>query len=171
MHTSRRLVLSGAAFVALAGCTSLENLLGTTPAQWATDVSLIATGVSSVAAAVAQVPNVPAKTVVQVQADANLIAEDAAKVANATVSIVPGTTTASVVAEVAETTQAVADVVLPLFPQTSPFVPIVNAAVALVPGLLVQAGISGTPVVTVPKALAYTPAEARQILGQVARAP
>ena len=83
----------------------------------------------------------------------------------------PVPTTASIVAEVAAATQAVADVVLPLFPQTSPFVPIVNAAVALVPGLLAQAGISGTPVVTVPKALAYTPAEARQILNQMAKAP
>jgi hypothetical protein len=171
MHTSRRVALSGAALFTLAGCTMLKNLLGTTPAQWAMDVSLIASGVASVAAAVAQVPNVAASSVAQVQADAKLIAEDATKVANSTATVVAGTSTATIIEEVAATTQAVADIVLPLFPQTSPFVPIVNAAVALVPGLLAQAGISGTPVVIVPKAPAYTPAEARQILGQVAKAP
>jgi hypothetical protein len=152
------LFLSGAA-IALAACSSTTVTLS----QLAADVQLVASGISSVVAAVAQIPGVPATTVTQLQGYLATIQIDAGKVASATPSAVAGTSIASIVEEIAVAVQAVAEVALPLIPGGSAAVPILNAAVSLLPIILDAAGIAGAT-----KAVgAYTPDQARLILSAV----
>jgi phage-related protein len=144
-----------AAAVALAACGTTS----TTASQLATDVSLIACGLASAITAIAAIPGVPAATVTQLQGYLTTIKTDAAAVAAAT----PGAGAATV-QEIASTVQTVADIALPLIPGGSAIVPIVNAAVSLLPTILAAAGVTGatkTPPV-------YTPDQARLILRALA---
>jgi hypothetical protein len=151
MHPSRRsLVFLSAATVALAatGCA------GTTPSQLASDVQLIASGLASAAAALMQVPGVPAATLTQLQGYLDTIKADAAAVASG-----PSGATGTV-QEIASTVQVVASIALPLIPGGSAIVAIVEAAVSLLPAILAAVGISGTTGAVA----VYTPDQARLIL-------
>ncbi len=146
----RRSVLLSAVPAALAGC----SLMPRTPAEAATDVQLIAAGVAAVAQDVAKAPNVPQATLVRVQADALTVSQAAAKVAQASAI------SATLAQQIAAAVQEIAALVLPLFPATAPFVPLINAALSLLPTILAAAGVTGAPAAHP----VYTPAEARLIL-------
>lgn len=135
---------------ALAGCATLNS-----PSQLATDVQLVASGVTAAVQQIAAIPGVSASVLTRVQADALTVSADAAKVAAAAASATGG-----LVQQIAAAVKEIAALVLPLFPSTQPFVPLIEAALSLLPVLLASAGVSGsagtTPV--------YTPEEARLIL-------
>ncbi len=150
----RRLLLATSglvASVALAACSTAN----TVPSQVATDVQLIASGLSAAIAAVAAIPGVPAATVTQLQGYLATIQTDAAQVASATASA-----STSTVQEIATTVQAVADVALPLIPGGAVAVPLINAAVSLLPSILTAFGITSAT----KRAPVYTPDQARLIL-------
>jgi hypothetical protein len=148
----RRHILSALPFFAalnLTGCAGTTTT--TTPTQLATDVNLIASGLSSAIASISQIPGVSAAIVSQLQADLATIQADAAQVANATQP--------AIVQEIGTVVQAVATIALPLIPGGSAVAATVQAAVSLLPVVLATAGVSGAPVAT-----QFTPEQARLIL-------
>ncbi len=145
----RRELLS---IVPLIAALNLTGCSGTaTPTQLATDVNLIASGLSSVVASISQLPGVSTTVVTQLQADLATIQADAAKVAS--------TAQSSVVQEIGQVVQAVAAIVLPLIPGGSALAATVQAAVSLLPTVLAAAGVAGAAVTT-----PFTPEQARLIL-------
>jgi hypothetical protein len=149
MTITRRIVLASAP-AALAGCSLVPN----SPSQFATDVQLVAAGVSAAAQQIAAIPGVAVSVVTKVQADALIVANDAAKIATATGAV------AGLAQQIAVAVQGIADIVLPMFPATSPFVPLINAAISLLPTILAAAGVKGAKLATA----VYTPEQARLIL-------
>jgi hypothetical protein len=150
MQTRRSILAMAGAAVALSACGTTI-----TSSQLATDVQLIASGLSSAITAIAAIPGVPAATVTQLQGYLATIKTDAGQVAAATASA--GT---NVVQEIASTVQTVAGIALPLIPGGSAIVPIINAAISLLPTILAAAGVtSATKTSPV-----YSPEQARLIL-------
>lgn len=146
-----RAILCGAVALSVVAC-SAQN---TSPSQIATDVNLVASGLSAAVTQVAAIPGINPTVVAQLQADLALIQKDAAQVAADTAA-----PSASLVQEIASTVQAVATVALPLVPGGAPFVPVIQAAVSMLPTLLAAVHVSGAA----PVATAYTPNAARLIL-------
>ena len=131
-----RPVLTGAALLTLAACAHPVTApsVQASAAQLASDVQLIDNGLSAVLPSVARVANVPPATVARINADLAKIQADAAQVqadVTATSAVPTG-----VVQEIASVVTDVATVVLPAVPGAAPFVPVVQAANALVPVLL-----------------------------------
>jgi hypothetical protein len=157
---SRRSVLAATALPPLGGCAYLKNLFGNTPAQWAQDLSLVASEMPALVSAVQGLGAVPQATLNQISSYAAIVQKDAAAVASATATVVAGTNLASTVEEAAQTLKAIGDVVMPLFPASAPFVPVLDAIMSLVPEFLAAAGVAGASAV-VPK---YRPEQARLIL-------
>ncbi len=146
----RRDILS---IVPLIAALNLTGCAGTaaTPTQLATDVNLIASGLSAAIASISQIPGVSATVVSQLQADLATIQADAAKVAS--------TPQASIVQEIGTVVQAVATIALPLIPGGSAVAATVQAAVSLLPAVLAAAGVNGVTI-----AAQFTPDQARLIL-------
>ncbi len=147
MIVRRRLFLGLPAV--LAGCAALP-----TPSQLATDVALVSSGVAAAAQQIAAIPGIAASVLTKVEADALVVSADAAKVAAAAGQA------SGLVAQIAAAVEEIAALVLPLFPSSQPFVPLINAALSLLPTLLAEAGVRGAAVA----APVYTPEEARLIL-------
>lgn len=150
---SRRPLLGLLTMGTLAACATPG---ATTPTQLATDVNLIASGLSAAIASVAAIPGVSAAAVTQLQGYLATIQADAKTVAAATV-----TTPTSTVQEVAQAVQAVASVALPLIPGGSTVLALIQAAISLLPSILAAIGVSGAAPATPP---VYSPAQARLIL-------
>jgi hypothetical protein len=148
MNTRRSLLTTTAllpvALLPIGACTALQSVLGMTPAQWATDLSLAAGWMPSVVSALAAL-GVPAATLTQITTWANTVKTDAAAVATATATVVVGTSSATYVQEAMQTLMAIATVVMPLFPVTAPLLPIVEAFLALVPELAAALGLTSAP--------------------------
>ena len=158
MNISRRTLgcISTAAILAAAGVAACSTST-TTASQVATDVSLIASGLSSAITAIAAIPGVPATIVTQLQGYLATIKTDAEQVATATAT---ASADANIVQEIASTVQTVADIALPLIPGGSAIVLIINAAISLLPTILAVVGVtSATRMLPV-----YTPDQARLIL-------
>jgi hypothetical protein len=145
-----------AAAVALAACGAAD----TTATQLATDVSLIASGLSSAIISIGAIPGVPAAIVTQLHSYLTTITNDAAQVA----AFASGADT-STVQEIVSSVQTVADITLPLIPGGSTIVPVINAAVSLLPAILAVVGITSATT-TRP---VYTADQARLILRAAAR--
>ncbi len=150
--TRRRLGLSAVllATTALAGCGSTV-----TPSQIASDANLIATGLASIVTALSGIAGVPPTTIVTIMSYLKQIQAAAAQLATETVGASAGT-----VQSIAMLVGQVAQVVLPLIPGGGPIVTVVEAAQALIPGMLALVGISAASAVA-PK---WSSAEARSIL-------
>ena len=161
--TARRALLTTAALLPVAGCSTLQNILGMTPAQWATDLSLAAGWMPSIVAALAAM-KVPQATLDQITKWSATIKNDAAQVATATANVVAGTSSATYVQEAMQTLMAIASVVMPLFPVTAPLLPIVQAFLALVPELAAALGLTSATL-NLPKP-PMTVEAARAILSQ-----
>ncbi len=159
MH--KPVVLAVAAAIAFVGCTASPGTTTTitsTASRLASDVNLVATGLAAALPAIAQVPGVPAATIAQINADLASIQKDAAAVQAATAA--NGAAPASTVQEIASVVGDIATVALPLVPGGSAIVPVVQAAEALLPGILSAADVvaAGAP------ANAMDPSSARLIL-------
>ena len=143
---NRRALLASVPLAILAGCQSLPDT-----STIATDVALIASGLTSV---LAQLPAMPNATLAQLQAylaDIKTLATQIA--ANATAPLVQ-----SIVADV----QDFAAIATPLIPAAAPYAPVIQAALALLPGLLTSIGLAGA--VSSTSAPKMTPAQARAVL-------
>lgn len=126
------------------------------PSQIATDVELVAAGLTAAINQVVGLP-IPAATIATLKADLAQV-QAAAQAVAASVGPVPTASIQSIVQAV----QAIADIVLPMFPATMSFVPVINAALSMLPALLAAVGIKGlTLKAQAPK---YSAAEARLIL-------
>ncbi len=143
---NRRTLLTATALLPVAGCATFENWLGMTPAQWATDLSDAAGWIPAIDAALAAMGNVPAATITEIETWGADIQTDAGKVATQTANVVAGTNAATYVQEACQTLTAIANVVGPLFPVSSPLVPVIDAFLALVPELLQAAGLTSATV-------------------------
>lgn len=150
MHPTRRAMLSLSAAFAATSCA------GTTPSQLASDVRLIASGLASVVASLAQAPGVPPATLARLQDWLDTIEADAAQVATASAG--PGP-----VPEFVRAVQALASIALPLIPGGSAIAALIDAAVSLLPMVLGAVGISGATLA----APVYAPDQARLILRAV----
>ncbi|WP_428486006.1 hypothetical protein [Rhodopila sp.] len=148
---NRRILLRAAA---LAPAASLMACATQAPSQLATDVTLIASGLTAAIAQIKQIPAVPSATVTQLDAYLAAVQADAAQVAGATSA--PATST---VQQIAQVVQAVASTVLPLVPGGSVVEATVQAAVSLLPAVMAEIGVSGA---TAP--MKFTPDQARLIL-------
>ena len=147
----RRTLLFASAIVpaaALVGCQVQ------TASQIASDVRLIASGLTAAMADIRLLPGIPAAAVTQLDFYLATVQADAAKVASAT-----SAPAASTIQEVAQVVQALASVALPLVPGGSVIEAAIQAALSLLPVILAAAGVSGagTPA-------KYQPAQARAIL-------
>jgi hypothetical protein len=145
---SRRTLLA-ATPAALAGCATLNS-----PSGLASDVQLVSAGVAAAVQQIAAIPGVASSLVTKIQADALIVSADAAKIAAAAAAA------SGLVPQIAAAVNEIAALVLPLFPATQPFVPLINGALSLLPVILAAAGVSGAT----PAAPVYTPDEARLIL-------
>jgi hypothetical protein len=125
-----------------------------TASQIASDVKLIASGLTAAMADIRLLPGVPAAAVTQLDFYLATIQAAAAKVASAT-----ATPAASMIQEVAQVVQALAAAALPLVPGGSVIEAAIQAALSLLPAILAAAGVSGA--VAPGK---YQPAQARAIL-------
>ena len=154
---NRRTLLAASALLPFAGC----SLAGTTPAQWATDLSLIASWMPNITSALgAMGTKISAATLAQVNTLAAEVQKDATAVATATANVVAGTSAATYVQEAVTALEAIAGVVMPLFPASSPVLPIVEAILSLVPEIAAAAGLTAATVTP----MAFTPAQARALL-------
>lgn len=142
MH--RRALLTTSAFAiaagALAACSSIQSFLGnptTAPTQLAADTNLIASGLSAAVVSLQAIPGLSPAALIKVQSDLALVQADAQKIAVATVP-----TSSSLVQEIAQGVQAIADVALPVIPNGSAIVAVINAAVSLLPVILAAAGVA-----------------------------
>ena len=162
MNPTRRSLLTATALLPVAGCTTIESLLGTTPAQWATDLSLAAGWMPQIVAALAAL-GVPATTLSQITKWAAVVQTDATAVASATATVVAGTSSATYVQEAMQTLSAIAGVVLPLLlPGGGALVVVVQAFLGLVPELAAALGLTSASSVAPP----MTVAAARAVLSQ-----
>jgi len=162
--TTRRALLTTAALLPVAGCATIKGwLASTTPAQWATDIASIASWGPQIVAELKAL-NVASGTIAQVQSLFATVQADAAAVATATANVVTGTTVAGYVQEAVQTITAICNVVMPLFPDTSPLVPIVDAFLAMVPFIASALGLTSAPMLAVKPHTAYTVAQARALL-------
>jgi hypothetical protein len=148
---NRRTLLCAAAFVPALGLLACGSQ---TASQLATDVQLIAAGLTAAIADIKQVPGVSSAAVIQLDDDLATIQADAAKVATSVAT--PATST---VQEIGQVVQAVAAVVLPLVPAGSVIEATIQAAVSLLPVVLAAVGVSGAGVPA-----KYEPEQARLIL-------
>jgi hypothetical protein len=147
----RRTLLFASAIVpavAIVGCEVQ------TASQIASDVNLIASGLSAVMAEIKLLPDIPAADVTQLDFYVATIQAGAAKVAS-TVST-PATST---IQEIAQVVQALASVALPLVPGGSAIEVAIQAALSLLPVILAAVGVSGAGLPT-----KYQPSHARAIL-------
>ena len=161
MNPTRRSLLLATALLPVAGCATLENMLGVTPAQWATDLSLAAGWMPQIVAVLKAV-GVRQATLDQITAWAATIKADAAAVATATATVVAGTSSATYVQEAMQTLSAIAGVVMPLLPGGSALVIVVQAFLGLVPELAAALGLTSAPLIAPP----MTVAAARAVLSQ-----
>nr|WP_294511936.1 hypothetical protein [uncultured Rhodopila sp.] len=134
--------------IALVGCQAQ------TASQIASDVKLIASGLTAAMADIKLLPGVPGAAVTQLDFYLATIQAGAAKVASAT-----SVSTASTVQEIAQVVQAIASVALPLVPAGSVIEAAIQAALSLLPAILAAVGVAGASVRT-----KYQPAQARAIL-------
>ena len=161
---NRRALLTTAALLPVAGCATIKGwLASTTPAQWATDIASIASWGPQIVAELKAL-NVASGTIAQVQSLFATVQADATAVATATANVVTGTTVAGYVQEAVQTITAICNVVMPLFPVTSPLVPIVDAFLAMVPFIASALGLTSAPMLTVKPHTAYTVVQARALL-------
>ena len=163
MNPTRRSLLLTTALLPVAGCVALKNMLGTTPAQWASDLSMAAGWVPTITAALAALGTASAGTIAQINALGVAVQKDAAAVATATANVVAGTSAAGYVQEAISALTAICNVVLPLFPATSALVPIVDAILAIMPELAAAVGLTSAPLAVTPHAV-YTLPMARALL-------
>ena len=162
MNPTRRYLLTATALLPVAGCATIENTLGMTPAKWATDLSLAAGWMPQIVAALAAL-GVPAATLAQITKWAAMVQTDAAAVASATATVVVGTTSATYVQEAMQTLSAIAGVALPLLlPGGGALVIVVQAFLAVVPELAAAVGLTSAPLVGAP----MTIDAARAVLSQ-----
>jgi hypothetical protein len=118
----------------LTACTPTQQ---TTAAQIAQDASIIAAGLSGLASGLSTSQGFTAAQIAAIQSVAATVSADAAAIAKTV-----ATPAASTVQTLANDVQVFAAMILPLTP-AAPFLPIVNAALAMLPGLLAQVGITG----------------------------
>jgi hypothetical protein len=114
-----------APIVALVGCQAQ------TASRIASDVSLIASGLTAAMAEIKLLPGIPAADLTRLDFYLATIQADAAKVASAT-----STPATSTIQEIAQVVQALASVALPLLPGGSVIEAAIQAALSLLPVLL-----------------------------------
>ena len=124
-----------APIVALVGCQAQ------TASRIASDVSLIASGLTAAMAEIKLLPGIPAADLTRLDFYLATIQADAAKVASAT-----STPATSTIQEIAQVVQALASVALPLLPGGSVIEAAIQAALSLLPVLLAAVGVSGAGV-------------------------
>nr|WP_294522993.1 hypothetical protein [uncultured Rhodopila sp.] len=134
--------------IALVGCQVQ------TASQIASDVKLIASGLTAATADIKLLPGIPSAAVTQLDFYLATIQAGAAKVASAT-----ATPAASTIQEITQVVQALASVALPLVPAGSVIEAAIQAALSLLPVILAAVGVSGAGMQ--PK---YQPSQARAIL-------
>jgi hypothetical protein len=148
---NRRSLLTTAAFLPAAALLACGTQ---TVSQIATDVNLIASGLTAAIANIKQIPGVPTAILTQLEFYLATIQADAAKVASAT-----STPATSVVQEISQVVQALASIALPLIPAGSVIQATIQAALSLLPVILAAVGVSGARV-----SARYRPDQARAIL-------
>jgi hypothetical protein len=153
MNLSRRALLGTSGLSALAACTT--STTSPTVSQIASDVNLIATGMTSVVTALQDVPNIPAATLKQLQSYVVALQQAASTVATSTAT--PAT---SAVQEIVTVVEDIAPIALSFVPGGGAIAAIVQAAISLLPVVTAAVGIAGAPV----KAPVYTPDNARLVL-------
>jgi len=126
--------------LAVSGCSTGGSLTQRS-AQLSSDINLIAGGIEAVLPSIEALPNVGAASMNALRSDIATIGLDAKLVAAslAGTSGVP----ASPIQEIATILGDIASTVLPTIPGGSAFVPVVQAAQALLPELLAAAGVTG----------------------------
>ncbi len=147
----RRTLLFASAIVpavAIVGCEVQ------TASQIASDVQLIASGLTAAMAEIKLLPGIPAADITQLDFYLATIQAGAAKVAAAT-----STPATSTIQEIAQVVQALASVALPLLPGGSAIEVAIQAALSLLPVILAAVGVSGAGIAT-----KYQPSHARAIL-------
>lgn len=147
-RTLLRTTIAIPALAALAACSSTQMT------QVTSDVQAITTGLTNIMPQIATV--VPAAAVAQLTTYLNDLKSLAATVS--------GNVSATTIQQVAKDVEAFADLVLPLVPGGAVFVVAINAALALLPGLLAAVGVSAGTLA----APAMTPAQARAVLASFA---
>jgi hypothetical protein len=147
----RRTLLFASAIVpvvALVGCEVQ------TASQIASDVQLIASGLTAAMGDIKLLPGISNAAVTQLDFYLATIQADAAKVASTT--SIPA---ASTIQEIAQVVQTLAAVALPLVPGGSVIEAAIQAALSLLPAVLAAVGVSGAAMPA-----KYQPAQARAIL-------
>jgi hypothetical protein len=147
----RRTLLFASAIMPAAALVGCEVQ---TASQIASDVKLIASGLTAAMADIKLLPGIPDAAVTHLDFYLATIQADAAKVASSI-----STPAASTIQEIAQVVQALASVALPLVPDGSVIEAAVQAALSLLPVILAAVGVSGTGL-----AAKYQPAQARAIL-------
>jgi hypothetical protein len=125
-----------------------------TVSRVASDVNLIASGVTAAMADIKLLPGMPDAALTQLDFYLATIQADAAKVASAT-----ATPAASTIKEIAQVVQALASVALPLIPGGSAIEAAIQAALSLLPVVLAAVGVAGAGAPA-----KYQPDQARAIL-------
>jgi hypothetical protein len=150
-RTLLRATVAVPALAALAAC-------GASLSQVTSDVQTIASGLAGIMPQISSIPGIAASSVAKLSgylADLKSLASQVA--ANATPS-------ATTIQQVASDVQAFADLALPLIPGGAVYVVAINAALALLPGLLAAVGVSAGSL----EAPEMTPAQARSVLSSFA---
>jgi len=126
----------------------------TSAATLAGDVQLVDAGAQALAGAILQIAGVPAATVAQVQGYLTKIDTAAAAVQAGTAN------NTTLVQDITGTLKVLVPIALTFLPGASPFIPVANAALSMIPALLAWVGLTGASGV-VP---VYSPDNARLLL-------
>jgi hypothetical protein len=133
MTPTRRHLLGATAILPLA----LAACQGQTASQLQSDVTALSTGLSGVVAALQAVPGVAASVIAQAQTAIATIQANASAIASA---LTPSATT---VQSISSAVTALSGLLTPFFPGAPAIAAVIQAAVAIVPVILSEAGVSG----------------------------
>ena len=136
MQISKRLLLAGGSLLALQACSVL------TPSQLDTDATSFADAVATMAVTLEQVvPAAEATVLTQIESAATTIGQDA----SALNGLIPTGSPCTIVTGMVTAFQVFGPLVATYFPPAAPIVIVMEAASALIPGMLQAAGVCAVP--------------------------